>query len=66
MAEVAPRKFILAMVTTDRERVAPGGGAPVFYARDEDEAQQTAFLLSRILDAMVHDLENGVLILVRH
>ncbi|HEY8414883.1 MAG TPA: hypothetical protein VIK99_03825 [Thermaerobacter sp.] len=66
MAEIAQRKSILAIVTTDRERVAAGAGAPVFHARDEDEAQQTAFLLSRILDAMVHDLENGVLILVRH
>jgi len=66
MAEIVQRKSILAIVTTDRERVAAGTGAAVFYARDEDEAQQTAFLLSRILDAMVHDLENGVLILVRH
>jgi hypothetical protein len=55
---------ILAVVTLRPESV--GGAVPVFYAREESEREKLATYLSRILDAMVHDLENGTYILVRH
>lgn len=57
-------KKILAVVTLDMDRVA--GGAPIFYAANEDEREKTARYLARILDAMVHDLENGTYIIVAH
>ncbi|HCC34021.1 MAG TPA: hypothetical protein DEQ28_09045 [Clostridiales bacterium] len=55
---------ILAVVTLRPESV--GGATPSFFARDEAERERLATYLSRILDAMVHDLENGTYILVRH
>jgi len=42
------------------------GGAPIFFARDEEEQEKTARHISKILNAMVHDLENGTYIVVRH
>lgn len=55
---------ILAIVTLQMSTV--GEGSPVFLARDEEEQQKVANYLARILDANVHDLENGSLILVKH
>ncbi|HBC94636.1 MAG TPA: hypothetical protein DCZ10_17495 [Pelotomaculum sp.] len=55
---------ILAIVTLQMSMV--GEGTPVFLARNEEEQQKVAGYLSKILDANVHDLENGSLILVKH
>ena len=55
---------ILAVVTTEKDTV--GGGAPIFFAKDQEEQQRIVLYLSRILKAMAHDLENGNYILVRH
>jgi len=57
-------KTILAVVTTKRDKVA--GGAPTFYADDEEELQRTAQLLARVLTAAIHDLDNGSVVIVRH
>lgn len=59
-----PSGTILAVVTLDMERVS--GGAPIFFAGNEAEREQTAIYLSKILDAMVHDLGNGTYVVVRH
>ncbi|MCL5290498.1 MAG: hypothetical protein M1489_05655 [Firmicutes bacterium] len=55
---------ILAVITLNMDQVS--GGAPIFFARDEEERERMARYLGRILDAMVHDLENGTYIVVRH
>lgn len=55
---------ILAAVTLDKELVT--GGVPIFLAKDEEEREKLAEYLARSLDAMVHDLENGCYIIVRH
>lgn len=55
---------ILAVVTLDMNLV--GGGAPIFFARSREEQEKLARYLARALDAMVHDLENGVYIIARH
>lgn len=55
---------IVAIVTLDRDSVA--GGAPIFVAASPEEQKQTAFRLEKILDAAVHDLQNGQLIVVDH
>jgi hypothetical protein len=57
-------KRILAVVTLDGEHVA--GGAPIFVAKSEEEREQIAMYIAKALDAMVHDLENGTYIIVRH
>ena len=57
-------KAIMAVITIESGLVA--GGAPVFMARDHAEQEKIALYLSRVLDGMVHDLGNGVLIIVNH
>lgn len=58
-------KAILAIITLNDEHVLPGG-VPIFVAKNEEEQQRTAFLLEKILDGIAHDLENGILIIVKH
>ncbi len=58
-------KYILAIITKEKEQVR-GGGAPVFIATNDEELQRTAFLLEKILDGIAHDLENGSMIIVKH
>jgi len=55
---------ILAVVTLDKDLVT--GGVPIFLARSEEEREKIALFVSKSLDAMVHDLENGCYIIIRH
>lgn len=55
---------IIAIVTADQTKV--GGGTPIFFAKDEKETSQLALVISRVCGAAVHDLQNGVLIIVKH
>jgi hypothetical protein len=61
--EVAIKKLILAAVTTEKGKIR---GVPVFYAKDEDEKEIMALTLSRVLEAVAHELANGIYILVKH
>jgi len=56
---------ILAVITTDRNKVMTGG-APIFLADNAEEQQKISLYLAKILKGMVHDMENGVYIIVRH
>ncbi|WP_420330405.1 capping complex subunit for YIEGIA, partial [Metaclostridioides mangenotii] len=42
------------------------GGCPIFYAKDENELQNKAMLISKCVGGMVHDMTNGTLIVVKH
>lgn len=55
---------ILAVVSMESTKV--GGGAPIFYAQDQDQLFKLAALLASALNAAVHDLQNGALIIIRH
>ena len=60
-------KYILAVVVQKEGRDKVGGcGTPVFYAEDQEEQDKIATYLSRITSGVIHDLENGVYIIVRH
>lgn len=59
------REFILAIVTSDMDKVQ-GGGCPVFKADDQEQVEKLSLLLSRILGGVVHDLENGVYFICKH
>ncbi|MDW7651621.1 MAG: hypothetical protein SCK29_08445 [Bacillota bacterium] len=61
--DVAIRKMILAAVTTEEKCI---GGVPVFYAKNEEEMANMALILSRVLEAVAHDMGNGVYIIVKH
>jgi hypothetical protein len=63
--ETETKNVILAVITQNPQLVI-GGGAPTFIAATQEEQEKIAFNLSRILDAMVHDLENGVMLIVGH
>lgn len=58
-------KFILAIVAQKRDKVG-GCGTPIFYAESQEEQDKIATYLARITAGVVHDLENGIYIIVRH
>lgn len=60
----ALESFILAIVTVDPEKVR--GSCPLFLAHNAEEQERISLLLARILGGIVHDLENGVYIIVKH
>jgi hypothetical protein len=41
-------------------------GAPIFIASSQEEKEEMALNLSKILGGMIHDLGNGVLFIVKH
>lgn len=63
--ETSLSKYILAVISRDPSLIA-GGGTPVFIARDQVEQDRIATYLARITEGVVHDLENGLYILVKH
>lgn len=54
----------MAVVTIDDTNV--GGDVPIFFAKTQEEQAQIAQTLAKVLRAMVHDLGNGVYIIVKH
>lgn len=56
--------LILAVITQSKEKIA--GGAPIFIEPDKEKMQQLAFTLEKIMDAMVHEVSEDTLIIVRH
>lgn len=61
--QIAITKMIMAAVTCEEQKIH---GVPVFYAKDEDEQQRMATVLSRVMEAVAHDMGNGVFIIVKH
>lgn len=64
MSNQALADYILAVVTLHPEAVS--GGAPIFIVPDESELRRVALYLSKITNSMVHDLETGTFIIVKH
>ncbi|MCG8501004.1 MAG: hypothetical protein MJB12_11435 [Firmicutes bacterium] len=57
--------IIVAVVTTEKEKVQ-SGFAPVFYSENKAESEKIALILAKITMGMVHNLENGVYVIVKH
>ena len=55
---------LLAAVTINKEAI--GGDIPLFFASTQEEQDKIAGTLAQILKAMVHDIGNGVYIIVKH
>lgn len=66
MSDVTTIGSILAVVVLKEIKDNVGGGAPIFTVATKEEQEKIALILGRILNAMAHDLENGVYILTRH
>lgn len=63
--DIGIKETIIAIVTTNKDIVS-SGGSPVFYAKNEEERENLAFLISKTTRGMVHDIGSGVYIVVRH
>ncbi len=61
--EVTLQKVVLCAVTDDLSKLS---GVPAFLALSNEERQKKALRLGRILEGVVHDLGDGVLIVVKH
>jgi hypothetical protein len=57
-------KMILAVITTNQQKVA--GGAPVFICETKEEMEKIAANLEAILDGIAHELTEELLIIVKH
>ncbi len=57
---------ILAIITRKENHNKVAGGTPIFFTDDEEEMERVSSLLARLTLGMVHDLENGVKIIIKH
>lgn len=57
-------KAILAIITTDKTRVA--GGAPIFICDNKKELESAAANIEAITDGIAHALSEEVFIIVKH
>ncbi|MGB9779982.1 capping complex subunit for YIEGIA [Caldanaerobacter sp.] len=64
--EVHVTGFVVAIVVLrSAKHNVSSGTAPIIYVDTEEEQQKVSMYMSRIFKAAVHDLENGVFILVK-
>ena len=58
---------IIAIVINKKNKDKVGeSGAPVFYTDNNQELEQISMLLARLTLGMVHDLGNGVKVIIKH
>ncbi|MBR3120768.1 hypothetical protein [Oceanobacillus profundus] len=57
-------KAILAVITTNREKIA--GGAPIFLCETKQELELIAANLEAIMDGIAHALSEELFIIVKH
>lgn len=67
MEDVSLNNMIVAIIVIEKEKnKVGGGGAPVFYVEDRAEQEKISMLLARLTLGMVHDLGNGVKLIIKH
>lgn len=64
--DIGIKETIIAVITTDKDRAVPGGGAPVFYAKDKQELDRIALYISKTTFGMVHEIAPETYIIVKH
>jgi hypothetical protein len=64
MMDIGIKHDIVAAITMDVHQV--GGGVPIFYVKDKEELIKVATYIAKATLGMVHDLDNGTYIVVRH
>ncbi|MBM4762136.1 hypothetical protein [Bacillus sp. B15-48] len=57
-------KYILAVITTNRNKVPAGTG--VFYCDTKEELEHFAANLEAILDGIAHSLSDDLYVIVKH
>lgn len=63
--DIGIKDNILAIITTDKNMVS-SATAPIFYAKSEEHQERLALLVAKVTMGMVHDLENGIYVVVKH
>ncbi|SDZ16459.1 hypothetical protein SAMN05660462_02077 [Proteiniborus ethanoligenes] len=63
--DIGIKDTIIAIITTD-EKAVSGGSVSTFYVGDIEEQKRIALFISKITTGMIHDLENGCYVIVRH
>ena len=66
MANVTSIGEVLAVIALRDAESKVAGGVPIFIAENPHEQVKISTILGKILNAMVHDLENGLYIIARH
>jgi len=57
---------IVACVVLQEKKENISGEIPTFLVQDKSEQERVCMLLAKILKAMIHDLENGIYLIVKH
>ncbi|WP_078380165.1 capping complex subunit for YIEGIA [Sutcliffiella halmapala] len=58
------KKYILAVITTNKSKIA--GGAPIFTCETKEEMEFVAANLEAILDGIAHGLGEDLFVIVKH
>ncbi len=66
MEQFSNNNSILAVIVQKENKEKVAGGVPIFYTEDERELEEISMLLARLTLGMVHDLGNGVKIIMKH
>lgn len=63
--DIGLKDSILAIVTMNKDKVA-SSSVPVFYVDNHKNQEELALLISKVTMGMVHDLGEGVYVIVKH
>ncbi len=64
--EISATNQIIAVITSNKNKEKVSGGVPMFFADNEEEMEEISTLLARITLGMVHDLGNGIKVIIKH
>lgn len=62
---VGINEYTLGIVTTNKD-LKLSAGCPIFFAENNEQLQKKAMLMSKAVGGMVHLIEEGTLIIVKH
>ncbi|MDK2920140.1 MAG: hypothetical protein PWQ37_2873 [Candidatus Petromonas sp.] len=62
--DIGIKENILAIITLNKN--VSSATAPIFYVDTKEEQEETALLIAKITLGMVHDLRNGIYVVVKH
>lgn len=63
--EIGIKECIIAIITMNKEMVN-SGSVPIFYVNNEEQLERMSLLIAKTTRGMVHDLEGGTYIIVKH
>lgn len=66
MEQFSNNNSILAVIVQKENKEKVAGGVPIFFTEDERELEEISMLLARLTLGMVHDLGNGLKIIMKH